>query len=77
MTLNEYITEKGIKTVAEQIGVDEVAVYYWKIYVTAPKPHNAKRLIKVSKGALSWQSIYEPFVKNNNENQTYLKIKSK
>lgn len=68
-TLLSYIHHKGAATVARELGVTEMTVSHWNAYRSAPTPHNAAKLIQLTNGLLTWESIYQPFVDHNNERQ--------
>lgn len=68
-TLQDYIEHKGAAEVAREVGVDDVAVHYWKTFQRAPRPHTAHKLIQITNGLLTWEGIYQPFVDQHNEMQ--------
>lgn len=68
-TLQDYIAHKGVATVAKELGCDTQTVYYWKDLKTAPRPAVASKLIELSGGLLSFESIYGPFVKKCKDGQ--------
>ena len=62
MTLAEFIEQVGASRIAKMVKTSESNVYTWKRLVTTPRPTTAYELICLSHGALTWQSIYEPYV---------------
>lgn len=58
-TLSQWILDKGDAKVAEMAGVSEAAARSWRLGYRVPRPDMAARLIKLSRGALSWDTLYE------------------
>lgn len=71
-TLQMYIEHKGAAVVARELDIEIMTVLNWKNFKHAPKPHSAARMIELTNGLLTWESIYKPFVDNNNEKQLEL-----
>lgn len=71
-TLKEYIEIKGVNQVARECGVEPATVTAWKSFKSSPRPHVAHLLIRTTNDLLTWESIYQPFVDHNNENQLEL-----
>lgn len=69
MTLQEFIDSVGQPTIAEKLNISTTTVSTWRTYRIAPPPLVAFKLIELSHGALSWASIYDPFI------DSYLKKK--
>lgn len=76
-TLQMYIEHKGPAKVAEELGLELMTILHWKNFKHAPKPHSAAKLIELTNGLLTWESIYKPFVDNNNEKQLELDFGNK
>jgi hypothetical protein len=68
-TLQNYIVAKGAPVVAKEMGVEEATVSAWKLFKSAPRPHLASALVRMTNGLLTWEGIYQPFVDHNNEKQ--------
>jgi len=68
-TLTDYIDHKTGAQVARELGIEEQTVYYWKHKRSVPRPHTAAKLINLTGGLLTWESIYQPFVDHNIEEQ--------
>ncbi len=64
MTLQEFIDSVGQPTLAEKLNISSTTVSTWRTYKVAPPPIEAFKLIQLSHGALSWASIYDPFIDN-------------
>lgn len=62
MTLSEFIEQVGASKLARALNTTESNIYTWKRLDSAPRPQTAFELIHLSHGALTWQTIYEPFV---------------
>lgn len=62
MTLQEFIDSVGQTVIAEKLKISTQAVSAWRTYKVAPPPLEAFKLIELSHRALSWESIYEPFI---------------
>lgn len=60
-TLIDFIEVKGVNETARLCGVSTPTVSKWKALENAPRPLYAMRLIEVSAGILTWESIYKPF----------------
>lgn len=67
VTLVQYIQALGAPKVARTLGVEPSTVYYWAQYKSVPAPKTAAKLIEISLGLLSWESIYQPYIDNNSE----------
>lgn len=63
MDLNKFIDQIGHSRLAETLKVTSTTITSWKNLENAPRPASAFQMICLSHGALTWQSIYEPFVK--------------
>lgn len=61
MNLVHFLKVESVKSVAGKIGVSESIVYEWAKLEKAPRPENAMKLILISNGRLTWESIYLPF----------------
>lgn len=66
VNLVTYIQGLGAPKVARAIGVEVATVYYWAQYKTCPRPIQAAKLIEISLGLLSWESIYQPYIDHIN-----------
>lgn len=62
MQLQEFIDSIGQPQIAEMMKVTTQTVSNWRTYKVAPPPLEAFKLIEISHGALSWASIYDPFI---------------
>lgn len=65
ITLPQFIDGLGAGKVAGLIGVDPATVRYWRNFVNCPRPESAAKLIELSLGLLSWESIYQPYIDHN------------
>jgi len=65
MTLSEFINQVGASKLAKMLNTTESNVYTWGRLESTPRPNTAYELIHLSHGALSWASIYEPYVKKH------------
>ncbi|CAH6911448.1 hypothetical protein VCHA31O73_360022 [Vibrio chagasii] len=64
MQLPEFIKSIGVNVISEDLGYGKTTVSSWYHLQKAPRPHAAKKLIEYSKGSLTWESIYLPYVTN-------------
>lgn len=62
MKLHEFIDSVGQRPLAKKLNVTNVTISNWYRYSHAVPPIDAFKLIELSHGALSWASIYDPFV---------------
>lgn len=69
LTLPQYIEIKGVPVVAAELGVEAQTVHYWKAFRSAPKPHTAAKLVALTNGLLTFESIYKPYVEHNAQEQ--------
>ena len=58
VTLSEYIQDVGISVVAKKIGTSESTVKAWRYYSRVPRVKQAKQLMNITNGLLTWDSIY-------------------
>lgn len=58
MTLNDWIDKQGIKKIAKRLNVSIFTVYAWKSKRFLPNLNRAKKIIKMSKGKITWNGIY-------------------
>ena len=63
MLLSKYIEKHGFNEIAHRVGVSKALVQYWRRCERAPSPMTANRLIKTSKGELTWKSVFSEYVK--------------
>ena len=63
ITLPQFIDSVGAAKVARLLNISVQTVCFWREFHSCPRPETAKKLIEISLGMLSWQSIYEPYVK--------------
>lgn len=63
MELAKFIEQIGMSRLAEILEVSATAVASWRDLESAPRPVTALQMIAVSQGALTWQTIYEPFAR--------------
>lgn len=62
MTLQEFIARKGDAVIAQQLGAKPRTVASWRRGERLPRPHQARRLVELSEGALSLDAVYAPLV---------------
>lgn len=60
-TLQEYIEKHGVIKIAAALGCAKNSVYLWLNLEVQPSFQYAVALIKLSKGNLDFNSIYQPF----------------
>ena len=65
ITLSDFLRRVNIQTVADKLGVTRQSVYYWQQMHSFPRPEKALKLIELSMGSLTWESIYLPYVEYN------------
>jgi|MDSW01.1.fsa_nt_gb hypothetical protein len=58
LTLSEYIQHIGIEDLADEIGTSVSTVKAWRYYARVPRIKQSKMLMQLSKGVLTWESIY-------------------
>lgn len=63
MDFGTFIDQIGIERLAETLEVTTQTVSVWRKMENTPRPQTAFEMICLSHGALTWQDIYEPFVK--------------
>ena len=61
MDLISFLKVEGHEAVARKVGVSKQIVYEWANLNKAPRPENVLKLILISNGRLTWESIYLPF----------------
>lgn len=64
MKLHEYIDSVGQRPLSEMLKVTNMTISNWYRYSHAVPPLDAFKLIEISHGALTWASIYDPFVES-------------
>ena len=69
ITLPDFIEKLGSKKIQHTLSVSRQNVDAWRDMVSAPTPVRAMELIAISSGLLTWQSIYEPYVKQKMKGQ--------
>lgn len=78
MDLNEWLTVMGTSKSAELLKVSTVTICQWKKVETSPKVMMAHKIIKLSNGLVTWESVYAPYVKartNKDPNQIEMNLK--
>lgn len=60
MDLRTYLKAAGDETVAARIGVKPRTVASWRRGERMPRPDQARRLVDLSDGALTWSDVYAP-----------------
>lgn len=69
MEFGTFIDQIGIDRLAKTLKVTTQTVSSWRKLDNTPRPTSAFEMICLSHGALTWQSIYEPFVKKTLKGQ--------
>lgn len=64
MTLQAWIEKTGPKKVAAMMGVDNSTVYTWGAGQSLPRAHHLKKIVKVTRGRVSYKQMVEHVVKN-------------
>lgn len=62
-TLDEFIKESGIKQLAKKLDVVESSVRHWRRGYCLPEHRIMYTILKMSKGALTYEGVVETFVK--------------
>jgi hypothetical protein len=62
LKLHEYIDSVGQVQLAELMNCTKMTISNWYRYSHPVPPLDAFKLIQISHGALSWASVYDPFV---------------
>lgn len=71
LTLSKFIKEIGLRNISKKVGVLPQNVSQWHLKQTAPRPRHAHALIKISKGRLTLEGIYSPFIKAKIKNKEW------
>lgn len=62
MTLQKWIQSKGgYKKVAKLLGVSPMATYWWLNGTGLPKAQHMRKIVKISKGKVSYKEMIEPY----------------
>lgn len=61
MNLKDWIIKTGVVKAAEQLDIGYTAVSNWKQYRAVPEPKTARKIVKLTKGKVSYDNIYEPY----------------
>lgn len=69
LTLRRWIDKTGAAHVSKLLGIMVPSVYQWRSYHCLPNAYIMKKIIKVSNGAVSYESIIEPYLKANPKKQ--------
>lgn len=64
MTLQAWIEKTGPKKVAALMGVDNSTVYTWGAGQSLPRAQHLQKIVKVTKGKVSYKQMVETVVKN-------------
>lgn len=70
MQLDTFIDQIGVDRLSETLAVTSQTVIGWKRLENSPRPQSAFEMICLSHGALTWQDIYEPFVRKTLKGKT-------
>jgi DNA-binding XRE family transcriptional regulator len=64
MSFDDFIkVYGGCEMLGKKLGVSKETVRRWRNRSNAPSVRNAVKLIKLSKGSLSWRKIYNDYYK--------------
>lgn len=77
MDLTQWISAMGNKKVIALLGVSIETIYQWKRADTSPKVMMAHKIIKLSNGLVTWESVYAPYVRRRTQkdpNQTEMNL---
>lgn len=67
MKLKSFITSYGPKKLAQALGVDDATVSQWKMNKAFPRPAHLKGIVKLSKGAVTYESMVNDFLQRKNK----------
>lgn len=77
MTLKQFIMNYGgPNKVAKKLGVTSFAVRYWIRNQSTPRPETLLKLVKISKGQLTHQSVLKETLKTKKKSKEALNGKS-
>lgn len=62
LTIAQFIENKGLSPLARELGMCIATLHNWREYISSPRPTQAKKIISLSQGKLTWESIYSPYV---------------
>ena len=62
MALKEYIEKVGPVELADKLRVSRQLIYRWSGLKGVPRPELALKMMLLSSGALSFESIYMPYL---------------
>lgn len=62
MPFHEWITSLGVPAVCKLLNVGHNTVYLWRDLQTLPKPRMMKKVVTVTHGLVSYESIIEPYL---------------
>lgn len=66
ISLSEYIEEVGVISICVHLKTGPESVLHWRRGYGLPKSEHIFKLVRLSKGRLTYQSIIEPFAKSKN-----------
>lgn len=67
MTVAELVKERGLPQLAGRLGMSQQAVSYWLSFQTSPSVLTAAKIIRLSNGRCTFDSIYAPFANAHGE----------
>ncbi len=56
--LARFVRSFGASRLAAQLGIHENSVYHWIADRNHPRPEHARELVELSRGALTFETIY-------------------
>lgn len=63
LTLNEWIERETPMKVSRDLEVPYSTVRHWRVGYSHPKLPIMKRIVEITKGEVTYQSIIEPYLK--------------
>ena len=58
MTFKEWVNQYGMPKLADRLGLTRQCIQKWMVGLTYPSVKTAKRIVRLSKGEIDYNSIY-------------------
>ena len=55
----EWIEEQGVEELTRKLNVEKNTINYWRAGFSIPRPWQMQKIVKLSRGAVSYQDIIE------------------
>lgn len=61
-----WINDQGVVNLTKVLGVQEATVRYWRRGESVPRPHQMKKIVQLSRGAVTYENIIEEHLSSPN-----------